>query len=221
MSGFGYISGREAARTKNLKVEPTTPGSKNHWKVTYHDGTEKWVDARPGRGEPSRREQRLLERKMRSPAVQRAIDRLDGALGEYKGDKDPAPLEQAVEKNEVGLDRELAKKVNRLFVKTVKKNEGDDIEDAMKEGLQVVTDHVNRHRRDSMDRFARIAMRVAMSDVMALKKTREVMFYVDRAIATAEVVEQRLRRTEDYAARAVVTRAMNKLYEVSTELEGV
>lgn len=355
---------RTAARTKNLKVEPTTPGSKNHWKVTYHDGTEKWVDARPGRGEPSRREQRLLQRKMRSPAVQRAINRLDDALGGYKGEQDSAPLEQAVEKNEVGLDRELSKTVNRLFVKTVKKNEGKDIPDVKKEGLDVIKDHVNRHRRDSsrranvdvddlvafvestekdwnyvtpeelegMDRGGlflldvrkpedfkrehipgatnifwldllneenlarlpkdkrivvvcyvghtasqamvllrllgydavalkfgmgispvkgvpvagwkdwgfetegtcmkkvgrceRIAERVAgrvlaMSDDMALRKTREVMFYVDRAIATAELVEQRLRRTEDYAARAVVTRAMNKLYEVSTDLEGV
>jgi hypothetical protein len=212
---------RQAARTKNLKVEPTTPGSKNHWKVTYYDGTEKWVDARPGRGEPSRREQRLLQRKMRSPSVQRAINRLDDALGEYKGDQDPKPLEQAVEKNEVGLDRELAKKVNRLFVKTVKKDEGKDIGDETKEGLQVVTDHVNRFRRDSMDRFSRIAMRVAMGDDLALRKTREALYYVDRAVHAVEVADSRMSGLgvgRDDPSRQTLAHAMNTLYEVETEL---
>jgi hypothetical protein len=143
-----YIVERVAARTKYKSVEPTTPGSKNHYKVTYHDGQEKWTDAKPGRGTPDRREHRVLKNKLKKPSSQRALSRLDRALTEYEKDEDPKPLEQAVEKNEVGLDREFARTVNRLFVKNEKDKDGEEIDKVTKDGLQVITDHVNRRRRD-------------------------------------------------------------------------
>jgi hypothetical protein len=154
-------SSRTATRTKYEKVEPTTPGSKNHYKVTYHDGQEKWVDAIPGRGEPGRRNERVMKKKLTKPSVVDSLKRLDNALTRFEDGAGKEVLQNAVEKNEVSLDRNFSKKVNRLFVKTVRKQEGDKMGDKTKEGLGAIKDHVNRHRRDSMDRFAGIAERVA------------------------------------------------------------
>ena len=157
--------GRTAARTKYKSVEPTAPGSKNHYKITYHDGKEKWTDQRPGRGMPSRREHRVLQKELENkPSMKRPMERLDRALENYRKTEDPKPLQRAVEKTEVGLDRERAKTVNRMFVRNVKKEEGKGIDERTKDGLQVVKDHVNRNRRDAGDRTGRLAGRVAAWD---------------------------------------------------------
>jgi hypothetical protein len=169
MNRLADIAERVAARTKYLKVEPTKPGSKNHYKITYHDGTEKWVDARPGRGMPSRREHRVLQKEIENrPSIQRPLKRLDRALKDWKKNENPEVLQNAVVKTEVGLDRERAKMINRLFVKNVKKEEGKDIDDKTKEGLQVIKDHINRHRKDAADRMNRIVLNIVGKEVEKL-----------------------------------------------------
>lgn len=162
MDKWEEVVGRVAVRTKYKKVEHTTPGSKNHYKVTYNDGQEKWVDSIPGRGEGSRRDKRLMRHKMNSPAVQTSLKSLNTALKKFEDGADKKVLENVVEKNEVSLDKALAKRVNRLFMKTVKKKEGEGIEDKTKEGLDVVKEHVNRHRKDA-SRFEGIVGRVEWS----------------------------------------------------------
>jgi len=178
--GFKTVKGKTAARTKYKSVEPTTPGSKNHFKITYHNDKEKWVDARPGRGMPSRREHRILQRKLKKPSSQRALDRLDTALKDWKKNEEPKVLQDAVVRNEVGLDKDFAKLVNRLFVKEVKKQEGDDIDDTTKKGLDIIKDHVNRNRRDSsMKKAARLDFGVRVSRSSSADEVEAEIFRFD------------------------------------------
>lgn len=204
---------RVAARTKYLKVEPTKPGSKNHYKITYHDGQEKWVDAYPGRGLPNRREQRMLPRKLDKPSSQRAVNRLDKALETFKDSKDPKVLQHAVERNEVGLDREFAKTVNRLFVKTVKEKEGDGISDEAKKGLQVVTDHVNRNRKDAglKEVVDKIFTRVRESE-LARRLVEKVKRYLQTGNPSDDLTPQEtglIYRQEDYGEVVPLSRRKN------------
>lgn len=68
---------------KNQKVEMTKPGSKNHYKVTYWNGTEKWVDQYPGAGQKSRREERLKEKNQSKPSIKNAKEKLNAAVKGY------------------------------------------------------------------------------------------------------------------------------------------
>jgi len=82
---------------KNKKVERTSPGSKNPYKVTYHDGQEKWTDDLPGDGSGGRREQWKQEHKQSRPSIKEDNAKLTAAKSRYvKGETDEAGLREVV-----------------------------------------------------------------------------------------------------------------------------
>ena len=58
------------------KVERTTPGSKNDWRITYNTGSKKWTNDRPGDGVGDPEE---LEETFDDLTVKRGLQRLEKA----------------------------------------------------------------------------------------------------------------------------------------------
>ena len=150
------------AWSKNKKVERTAPGSKNHYKVTYLDGQEKWTDQYPGAGQPGKREQKLEKKKQGRPSVQDAKGTLAAAVKKYVGGGEKGSLVSAVDNVIVHLGREMAKETIRKYLKENKTDE----DGKLKEAHGVIRDRMTDKLRDKKamsDRIDKIASRVAGS----------------------------------------------------------
>jgi len=144
---------------KNEKVEMTSPGSKNPYKVTYHDGQEKWTDDKPGDGRGGRQENRKEVRKQGRPSVKDAKGTLDAAVKKYvSGDADKGALTAAVDNVIVHLGREMARTTIRAYLKE-RSGEGKTKEahDAIRERMLAKL----KYKEATMNRVAAIAERVA------------------------------------------------------------
>lgn len=115
---------------KNKKVERTSPSSKNHFKVTYWDGQEKWTDDYPGDGRPGRRQERLEKRKRSRPSVKDAKETLGRAVKKYIGGGEKKGLEDAVDNVIVHLGREMARTTIRAYLKDEKVEEDGKVKEA-------------------------------------------------------------------------------------------
>ena len=148
---------------KNKKVERTSPESKNHYKVTYWNGKEKWTDQYPGSGKPSRREERLWRRKQNRPSIKDAKAKLKSAVDSFvSGDSDAEKLRGVVEDTMVHLGRETAKQVIREFVKTQK----EGAEGKKKEALGIIREKLNdKVRRKKAYRAEKVAIRMTLAAI--------------------------------------------------------
>lgn len=150
---------------KNQKVEMTKPGSKNHYKVTYWNGTEKWTDQYPGSGQKSRREERLKEKQQSRPSIQSAKERLNAAVKKYaEGDGELSGAASVVDGIIVLLGREGARQTIRGWVKEKSSVTGKakEMVDAIQ---QKCVDKLRDKKGSCEERVARIAMRLAYIDV--------------------------------------------------------
>ena len=152
------------AWSKHQKVERTSPGSKNPYKITFHDGTQKWTDDYPGDGKGGRREHRKEERKQRRPSVKDDRVKLDSYLKRFvDGELDAAGLSKVVDDIVVHLDRELARETIGKWLKAQPEGEGK-----VKEGLEIIRQRKIDKLRDKKamsDRVDRIASDLVASGV--------------------------------------------------------
>ena len=152
--------GEFTAWQKNKKVERTSPGSKNPYKITYHDGQQKWTDDYPGDGKGGRRDKRKEELKQRKPSMKSDRDNLDGALKKFvDGEWDAGNLNKAVDNVIVHLGREDARETIGKWLKAK-----GDMDGKAAEGLEVIRKRkidVLRKKEAMSNRIDRIAKKVA------------------------------------------------------------
>jgi hypothetical protein len=142
---------------KNTKVERTSPGSKNKYKVTYWDGQEKWTSDYPGDGRGDRREKRLQERKQSRPSIKDAKEKLDAAVKKYEGGGDLSGAASVVDSVVVLLGREGARQTIRGWVKEKSSMTGKG-----KEMVDAIQQKSVDKLRDKKARLENIAKRVVM-----------------------------------------------------------
>lgn len=151
--------------SKNEKVERTSPGSRNHFKITYWDGQEKWTDDYPGDGRGGLHEKRLRERNQSRPSVQDAKATLDRAVKRYiRGDLDRFGLERSVDDVIVHVGRETARQVIRRYLKEHK----EGIDEKTKEAHEVIQNRQIdklRNKKAMIDRIASISGRILDSQL--------------------------------------------------------
>lgn len=143
---------------KNEKVERTSPESKNHWKITYHDGQEKWTDDYPGDGKGGERQKRLQERKQSRPSIQDAKETLDTAVKKYvKGDSTEKELAGVVDDVVVHVGREVARETIRGYIKDHK----DRADEKTKEAHKILNDRQVAKLRKKEAMINQIADKIA------------------------------------------------------------
>ena len=154
---------------KNKKVERTSPGSKNPYKVTYHDGQQKWTDDLPGDGKGGRREHRKEERKQNRPSIKDDRVKLDGALKSFvDGNSDEGSLSKAVDDVIVHLGREVARETLGKWISSK-----GDVDGKAKEGLEVIRKRkidVLRKKEAMSNRIDRIAKKLEARSFIDLEK---------------------------------------------------
>ena len=150
------------AWSKHKKVERTAPWAKNPYKVTYHDGTEKWTDDYPGDGKGGKREDRKEERKQNRPSIQDARDKLDSELKKYvDGGLDGKALAGVVDDTIVHLGREVSRETLGKWIESK-----GEVEGKVKEGIEIIRQRkieVLRKKEAMENRIERIASRVVDS----------------------------------------------------------
>lgn len=198
---------------KNKKVEMTSPGSKNPYKVTYHDGQEKWTDDKPGDGRGGRREKRKENRKQQRPSVKDAKGTLSAAVKKYvSGDADKGSLSAAVDNVIVHLGREMARTTIRAYLKENGGGAGKikEAHDAIRERMLAKL----KYKEATMNRVAAIAERVASFGsrgyAQPLKDLMSEQAYA-RFEADAKRVHAELIRKMESVVKGVVNE-LSKLY---------
>lgn len=164
------------AWSKNKKVERTAPGSKNHYKVTYWDGQEKWTDQYPGAGKPGKREQKLENKKQGRPSVQDAKGTLAAAVKKYVSGGEKGILENAVDNVIVHLGREMAKETIRKYLKENKTDEDGKVKEAQGVIRDRMTDKL-RGKKVMNGRIDKIASRVAGSTYPTMQQVEHAELY--------------------------------------------
>lgn len=150
---------------KNQKVERTSPGSKNPYKVTYHDGQEKWTDDLPGDGKGGPREKRKQEHKQNRPSIQDGKDKLTAAKKRFvDGKADEGNVRNTVDDVIVHLGREVAREAIRKWLK--EQSEGSD--GKAKEAEKIIRERMieKLRKKEAMDnRVEKMAALVVASEV--------------------------------------------------------
>lgn len=170
---------------KNKKVEMTSPGSKNHYKVTYHDGQQKWTDDKPGDGKPGRREERLKERKQSRPSIKDAKKTLGNAVKKYVDGGDEKGLVNAVDGVIVHVGREVARETVRGYI-----DEHKDADGKEKEAQGILRKRLleKTRKKEAMDnrieKMARSVVASQVTDVLA-SQVRHFLPELRRAISKA------------------------------------
>jgi hypothetical protein len=169
MNRFAHIAELVFSWQKNQKVERTGPDAKNHWKITYNDGTEKWTDDRPGDGKPGPREERLHKRKQNRPSIKDAKAKLSSGYESFlSGKTDEAGLKQVVDDVIVKVGREVAREVISDFVR----GKGD-LEGKAKEAMAIIRARKKEKLRNKEGSMIARRSRVVVSDDYWQKKIME------------------------------------------------
>jgi hypothetical protein len=165
------------------KVERTTPGSVNDWRLTYDTGSKKWTNDRPGDGKNENRANEL-EDLFGSPSVKRALKALEKGVKDFilgKGDKGIKSAVSGLE-NDVGEDD--AKHVVRALYKAEKAEKQTDLQKKVVEGLLIAKKHANRSRKAMREQA--IAEKITRSVVTAAQVPYEIIDDVMSAASQAK-----------------------------------